>query len=83
MKAMNPSDVKTGLRLVLEIARAVCDEYQATGLPVAQVPLYAACLNTINWQGWQGIMRVLAGQGFEVTAETIQPGPELRKMLEA
>ena len=79
---MNPTDLKTGVRIVLGIARAVCDEYKATGLPVAQGPMYAAAMGAVTLDGWTGIMRVLAGQGFEVTAKTIQPGPKLRKTLE-
>lgn len=73
--------IKAALTLLFDIAQIVCDTYKETGMPVPQGPMYAALIGKIEYGDWQALMNTLRGQGFIVNADTIEPGPEIQKLM--
>ena len=78
------AEIMTATRVVVEVARAICDTWKETRLPVPQGPIYMALKerNAIQGlEGFQSILRLLAKSGFYCTQETIEPGPVLQEAL--
>ena len=78
----NRESVKAVLNMVVSVAKAVCETYRQTGLPVPQGPMYAALMGVMSIHDFQAMMTMLGRSGFEVTTETITPGPEIMKGIE-
>jgi len=78
----NKKQLEAGVKIIIELARAVCDTYKLTAMPVPLGPLYATLMPTgMTLAHFQRVTESLSNSGFIVTQETIEPGPELKAAL--
>ena len=73
--------IKATLTLLYTTAQIICDTYRKTNRPIPLGPMYAALTGTITMGDWQALIQSLKQQGFIVTSETIEPGPEIKKQF--
>lgn len=83
MTTASKAAMRDGLTFIIRIAKAVCDMWRETRLPMMQGTMYAVLMDRLTLADFQNIMQILSKQGFDVTDVTIEPGPGLKETLKS